>query len=1115
MIWDVGTVLATRAAPTLDVPVVVTLSPSLAELPLEQRCLTAEVVEALPAYELDPRWRLNDVYTLCLGQRPAVISDGEVDLWWLHDCVGETNYPCGDAESIELFAKVNCAEQVSQGIEQFCDEGIGGYVRYIDPQWVIVQVRDPGERAYDNSGHSVTKGSKVSWQTADAGTGGFRQPNGVQLGFSLESFKSQASQWKTVGPFTVTKVQDPPGHLRIRWANASRNIMFDPTPATKRYPIASTSNVLNQGYKVFVEFEKLGTHVMTYEAESLRADGTTTYTDTGTYTFHVGPISELEVRDGRQGPVAPQGQQLYTIHALNNGPDAAPAVEVTLSGVPEGSKPTLTDGEYRETTCSGGLCDAIWDLGEMPVTYGRIGSGLTEFPTLTLIVLDGSLAPKINASIANTQDYSVTIDGTTHSTNYLDYYEPNDTAVIVARRGAGDPSKPSVDWLAFPQPPTAWLRWDPVEHVNRWPVSHYEVWRSDSSCALPTSLDTPPRVVVTELVEELGPNGLDEPVCYHVRAVSDLGVPGSWSDQVLVSGVVPSEPQLSVRGDRAAIEGGVATFTISAFPTPAVGETLTVAYTVTQQGDFVAAADLGPKEVSIDSDGEATITVNTIDDEVNESSGSVTVTLNNGVEYKVSSARSASVQVMDDDRPLASFIADASSHAEDDAGPHDVVVLLDPAPSTDLTLRYAVSGTATRGQDFTMDDYGSVTVPAGQGVVYIPVTINMDENSEPAETVELTLRAGSDYNVGDDTHILTIQSNDQPEIAFSTASASVGESAGIYRAVINVEPAPHEDLTINYSVGGTGSATSFNDFTIANSGTVTVRRGSSRVEIPILIKDDNLNEHAETVMLALAGGTGYSVGSPRSFTLTITDDDGATVTFARRSADVLESVGEHEVVVNLSRAPSSDMVINYTVEGTATRGGGNDYTVLSSVTVNAGETSAIIPVNVNNDIVNEGDETVILTLSGGTLYSVGDQNSFWLTILDDDNEPGTPVLTVCYYRDESRCDSSSYNRDVLEGGQLVPSMNVHGGPLADGVIVKIQYVGGTAQPEDFTIFGKRPVKGEIYDAIEAFGGYRLRTKWTYDRKPEGNETAIFRLVNAPGYTVEGPSDFTITIKDRN
>ena len=97
------------------------------------------------------------------------------------------------------------------------------------------------------------------------------------------------------------------------------------------------------------------------------------------------------------------------------------------------------------------------------------------------------------------------IDGTTHSTNYFDYYAANDTAVIVARAGTGDPSQPSVTTAqAYPQPPTAVLRWDPVERVNLWPVSHYELSRSDASCGLPDSNDTPERVDGTLFVDDLG-----------------------------------------------------------------------------------------------------------------------------------------------------------------------------------------------------------------------------------------------------------------------------------------------------------------------------------------------------------------------------------------------------------------------------------------------------------------------------------------------------------------------------------------------------------------------------------------------------------------------------------
>ena len=108
-------------------------------------------------------------------------------------------------------------------------------------------------------------------------------------------------------------------------------------------------------------------------------------------------------------------------------------------------------------------------------------------------------------------------------------------------------------------------------------------------------------------------------------------------------------------------------------------------------------------------------------------------------------------------------------------------------------------------------------------------------------------------------------------------------------------------------------------------------------------------------------------------------------------------------------------------------------------------------LSINDDITNEHTETVILTLSSSTGYRVGDQNEFWLTILDDDNTSGRPVLTVCYYRDESRCDSSDYNRSMYECGQLYVGVSRHDAVLADRVKVKIQYIGGTAPPEDFTI----------------------------------------------------------------
>ena len=149
----------------------------------------------------------------------------------------------------------------------------------------------------------------------------------------------------------------------------------------------------------------------------------------------------------------------------------------------------------------------------------------------------------------------------------------------MARAGAGDPSKPAVTAAqAYPQPPTAVLRWDPVERVNLWPVSHYQVGRSDASCRLPGSNDIlSDKVAAPVFVDDLGPNGFDEPVCYYVRAVNDLGVPGYWSAPVDVFGDIGNGQGVTVKPTYLTVaeDGGAATYTVALTTQPPAPVTIT------------------------------------------------------------------------------------------------------------------------------------------------------------------------------------------------------------------------------------------------------------------------------------------------------------------------------------------------------------------------------------------------------------------------------------------------------------------------------------------------------------------------------------------------------------
>ena len=446
----------------------------------------------------------------------------------------------------------------------------------------------------------------------------------------------------------------------------------------------------------------------------------------------------------------------------------------------------------------------------------------------------------------------------------------------------------------------------------------------------------------------------------------------------------PATPVVSISAGNAVAEGTDASFSVTA--TPAPGSAVTLNYTVTQSGSFVAAGDLSTQTDSL-SGGSGTITVPTVNDNADEANGSVTVTLNSGSGYSVHNTKgAATVTVMDNDVTEASFAAAASSAAEG-SGTRTVRVNLSPVPATALTLNYTVSGTATSGSDYTSIGT-SVSVPSGSSFINISVPILNDSADEVDETLIITLAPGSHYDIGStNVHTLTITDNDVPAVFFVAAASSIAEGGGTKNITVDIFPAPATGFTLSYAVSGT--ATSGSDYT-SPSGTVGVAQGQTRVTIPVTVTDDSVtSEGSETVILTLSNGSGYELGSRSVHTLSINDNDGTpTVRFNSSSATIMEGPNKSQSVrINLSPAPSSQITLRYGVSGTATSG--SDYNTLSgSKTVAGGSTSTTITINIIDDSIEDTGETVVMTLQSGTGYTVGSPSTFTLTITNDDR-PGT------------------------------------------------------------------------------------------------------------------------------
>ena len=104
------------------------------------------------------------------------------------------------------------------------------------------------------------------------------------------------------------------------------------------------------------------------------------------------------------------------------------------------------------------------------------------------------------------------------------------------------------------------------------------------------------------------------------------------------------------------------------------------------------------------------------------------------------------------------------------------------------------------------------------------------------DTGMLLIRVWADDSNGgmrSGTFILTVSAatNNVPTASFGSASSSAAENAGTRSVNVNLSSAaPSGGLTLSYGV--TGTATAGSDFTIRNSGTLSIAAGATSADHP-------------------------------------------------------------------------------------------------------------------------------------------------------------------------------------------------------------------------------------------------------------------------------------------
>ncbi len=211
---------------------------------------------------------------------------------------------------------------------------------------------------------------------------------------------------------------------------------------------------------------------------------------------------------------------------------------------------------------------------------------------------------------------------------------------------------------------------------------------------------------------------------------------------------------------------------------------------------------------------------------------------------------------------------------------------------------------------------------------------------------------------------------------------------------VTASPAPTTGLPVSLAVKQQGNFAASG----TTGATVTIGTGGT-APYTVTTLDDQVDEAHGSIQVTITAGNGYTVGNPASASVSVHDDDEPppVVSFARATASVSEEAVSSDVTVILTPPPSAGLTLFYTLSGAATWG--DDYVITGvtgdagSLTVPSGESSVDIPVDIFEDAADEGNETVILTLTDNSHYVV-DMNRRRHTLTIRDNDRRTPPPTT-------------------------------------------------------------------------------------------------------------------------
>ena len=285
----------------------------------------------------------------------------------------------------------------------------------------------------------------------------------------------------------------------------------------------------------------------------------------------------------------------------------------------------------------------------------------------------------------------------------------------------------------------------------------------------------------------------------------------------------------------------------------------------------------------------------------------------------------------------------------------------------------------------------TVTIASGQSSVSFDVAILNDDLVEASQVVNLTAdsvgfsQGSASFNLVDD---------DSPTLSLTFSAAEAVEGSAV-EVTIRRNTDVNETLAVNLS--------SNDDAQLIIPPNIFIPVGAESVTVSLGVVDDVRIEDLQSLTVT-GTATGFSSGTA---VLSIVDNDDVTLSLSLNATAIGEGAGTAAVVGTVTRdiVSDQDLIVDLSSSDVS------EATIPATVTILAGQESANFSLDAVDDLVVDGDQSVIITArpSDANSFPVSQEQSaaVELKVTDDD----VAALSV------------SVDRDMLvEGGSAIATV---------------------------------------------------------------------------------------------